>query len=71
LLGAIIYINAAEYYQWVLQLEGHQGFSNQDISTELFLALTTVKGYNQNIFGKLRVQRRTEAVARAQVLGLI
>jgi LuxR family transcriptional regulator, maltose regulon positive regulatory protein len=48
-----------------------QGCSNQDISERLFLALDTVKGHNRKIFGKLRVQRRTEAVARARELGLL
>jgi len=48
-----------------------QGRSNQEISERLFLALSTVKGHNRNIFGKLQVQRRTEAVARARELGLL
>jgi LuxR family maltose regulon positive regulatory protein len=48
-----------------------QGLSNHEISERLFLALSTVKGHNQNIFGKLQVQRRTEAVARARELGLL
>ena len=48
-----------------------QGLSNQEISERLFLALDTVKGHNQKIFGKLQVQRRTEAVARARALGLL
>ena len=48
-----------------------QGLSNQEISERLFLALSTVKGHNRNIFGKLQVQRRTEAVARARELGLL
>jgi ATP/maltotriose-dependent transcriptional regulator MalT len=48
-----------------------QGRSNQEISAQLFLALSTVKGHNRNIFGKLQVQRRTEAVARARELGLL
>ena len=47
------------------------GLSNQEISERLFLALSTVKGHNQNIFGKLQVQRRTEAIARARELGLL
>ena len=47
------------------------GHSNQDICNSLFLALSTVKGYNQNIFGKLQVKRRTEAIARARELGLV
>jgi LuxR family maltose regulon positive regulatory protein len=33
--------------------------------------LSTVKGHNRKIFGKLQVQRRTEAVARARELGLL
>jgi LuxR family maltose regulon positive regulatory protein len=48
-----------------------QGLSNREIGERLFLALDTVKGHNQKIFGKLQVQRRTEAVARARELGLV
>ena len=48
-----------------------QGFSNDEIGKRLFLALDTVKGHNRKIFDKLRVQRRTEAVARARELGLL
>jgi LuxR family maltose regulon positive regulatory protein len=54
----------------VLQLIA-QGLSNHDISERLFLALDTVKGHNRKIFGKLQVQSRTEAVARAHELGLL
>jgi LuxR family maltose regulon positive regulatory protein len=54
----------------VLQLIA-QGRSNQEISEQLFLAESTVKGHNRSIFRKLQVQRRTEAVARARELGLL
>jgi LuxR family transcriptional regulator, maltose regulon positive regulatory protein len=54
----------------VLQLIA-QGRSDQEVSERLFLALSTVKGHNRKIFGKLQVQRRTEAVARARELGLL
>ena len=54
----------------VLGLIAH-GLSNHEISERLFLALSTVKGHNLKIFGKLDVQRRTEAVARARELGLL
>ncbi|MFB9326417.1 LuxR C-terminal-related transcriptional regulator [Paenibacillus aurantiacus] len=48
-----------------------KGLSNRDISERLFLALDTVKGHNRRIFEKLQVQRRTEAIARAQELNLL
>ena len=48
-----------------------QGLSNQEIGERLVLALDTVKGHNRSIFGKLQVQRRTEAIARARELGLL
>jgi LuxR family maltose regulon positive regulatory protein len=47
------------------------GLSNQEICDSLFLALSTVKSYNQNIFGKLAVSRRTQAAAKAIELGLV
>ena len=54
----------------VLQLIA-QGRSNREIAEHLFLALSTVKGHNRALFGKLGVQRRTEAVACARNLGLL
>jgi LuxR family maltose regulon positive regulatory protein len=54
----------------ILQLIA-QGLSNHEIGERLFLALDTVKGHNRRIFDKLQVHRRTEAVARARVLGLL
>jgi LuxR family maltose regulon positive regulatory protein len=48
-----------------------EGHSNQNIGELLFLSLSTVKWHNQNIFSKLDVQRRTEAVARAVQLKLL
>jgi LuxR family maltose regulon positive regulatory protein len=54
----------------ILQLMA-QGRSNQEIRERLFLALSTVKGHNRNMFDKLQVQSRTEAVARARELGLL
>lgn len=47
------------------------GLSNQEICDTLFLALSTVKGYNQNIFRKLEVNRRSKAVAKAIELGMV
>ena len=48
-----------------------QGLSNQEIGDRLCLSLSTIKGYNRQIFDKLQVQRRTEAVARAREAGLL
>ncbi len=47
------------------------GKSNQEISAELYLALNTVKRHIYNIFAKLEVKKRTQAVSRARQLGLI
>ncbi|MEJ7842076.1 MAG: LuxR C-terminal-related transcriptional regulator [Rubrobacter sp.] len=48
-----------------------RGLSNREIGERLFLAIITVKGHNRNVFRKLQVRRRTEAVARARELGLL
>lgn len=48
-----------------------QGFTNEEISHKLFLALSTVKGHNLRTFGKLQVRNRTQAIARARALGLL
>ncbi|EGH20478.1 regulatory protein, LuxR [Pseudomonas amygdali pv. mori str. 301020] len=54
----------------VLQLIA-QGCSNQEISEQLFISLHTVKTHASHINSKLGVERRTQAVARAKVLGLL
>jgi LuxR family maltose regulon positive regulatory protein len=48
-----------------------QGKSNQEISAELYLALNTVKRHAYNIYAKLEVKKRTQAVSKARQLGLI
>jgi LuxR family maltose regulon positive regulatory protein len=53
----------------VLRLIG-AGYSNSDIAAQLFLSLNTVKKHTSNIFGKLGVDSRTQAVAAARQLGL-
>lgn len=47
------------------------GMSNEEIGNQLYLVLSSVKGINQRIFGKMQVDRRTEAVAKAKQLGWI
>jgi DNA-binding CsgD family transcriptional regulator len=48
-----------------------QGHSNGEIATKLFVSLSTVKSHNQNLFVKLDVKRRTQAVEKAKRLSLI
>ena len=48
-----------------------QALSNQEIANELTLAVSTVKWYVRQIYGKLGVTNQREAVVRAQALGLI
>ena len=47
------------------------GRSNRQIASELFVALSTVKTHIKNIYGKLDVRNRTQAVSRAGELGLL
>ena len=48
-----------------------QGLSNQQIADALIVSVGTVKKHLNNIFGKLAVESRTQAVARARALGLL
>jgi LuxR family maltose regulon positive regulatory protein len=52
----------------VLQLIA-EGLTNREIAARLYLSLNTVKAHTRNIYGKLGVRSRTQAVARARALG--
>jgi LuxR family maltose regulon positive regulatory protein len=47
------------------------GLSNREIAGSLFLSLGTVKTHIHNLYGKLEVRNRTQAIARARELKLI
>ena len=48
-----------------------QGLSNEEIAGKLFVSLNTVKTHSSNIFLKLDVKRRTQAVEKAKRLNII
>ncbi|MES2513187.1 MAG: LuxR C-terminal-related transcriptional regulator [Bacteroidota bacterium] len=54
----------------VLQLMS-KGLSNQEIADQLFVSLNTIKTHSSNLFVKLDVKRRTQAVEKAKRLNII
>ncbi len=48
-----------------------QGLSNQEIADKMFVSLNTVKTHSANLYSKLDVKRRTQAVQRGKELQLI
>jgi LuxR family maltose regulon positive regulatory protein len=54
----------------VLQLIA-EGLTNPEIASRFFLSLHTIKVHTRNIYGKLGVHNRTQAVARARALGIL
>lgn len=54
----------------VLQLMA-AGLSNQEIAAQLFVSLNTIKTHSSNLFLKMDVKRRTQAVDKARKLGII
>jgi LuxR family maltose regulon positive regulatory protein len=47
------------------------GKSNPEIAQALVVAISTVKAHINNIFGKLGVTSRTQAIARARELQIL
>jgi len=48
-----------------------EGLSNKEIARSLDIGPETVKSHLKSIFTKLGVERRAQAVSRAQTLGLV
>lgn len=48
-----------------------KGMTNQAIADQLFVSLAAVKWHARNIYGKLEVNNRTQAVAKARELSLL
>jgi LuxR family maltose regulon positive regulatory protein len=46
------------------------GYSNREIADRLMVAVSTVKWYIHAIYGKLQVESRAKAIARARDLHL-
>lgn len=54
----------------VLQLMA-EGLSNQEIASRLFVSLNTIKTHSSNLFIKMDVKRRTQAIEKAKRLSII
>lgn len=54
----------------VLQLMA-EGLSNQEIAARLYVSINTIKTHSSNIFEKMDVRRRTQAIDKAKKLNII
>lgn len=61
-------LSPREYEVLVLIAQGH---SYQEIADQLHVSLSTIKSHTSNMFSKMDVQRRTQAVMMAQQKGLL
>jgi len=57
--------------EWEVLSLMSEGLSNQEIAQRLFVSLNTIKTHSSNIFEKLDVKRRTQAVEKGKRLGIL
>jgi LuxR family maltose regulon positive regulatory protein len=48
-----------------------EGLTNKEIASRLYLSLNTIKVHTRNIYGKIGVRNRTQAVTKAKSLGIL
>ncbi|MFM7485436.1 MAG: response regulator transcription factor [Cytophagales bacterium] len=77
-LGPEFVFNEAEMVRLGISKREHEvldlmakGMGNQEIADKLFVSLNTVKTHTSNLFLKLEVSRRTQAIQKAKQLRLI
>lgn len=78
MVGAEFILNEPELKRLGISRREHEvlelmakGFSNQEIADTLFVSLNTIKTHSSNLFLKLEVSRRTQAIQKATELRLI
>jgi DNA-binding NarL/FixJ family response regulator len=57
--------------EWEVLALMSDGLSNREIAERLFLSLNTIKTHSSNLFEKLDVKRRTQAIEKGKRLGLL
>lgn len=57
--------------EWAVLVQLAKGQSNDEIASTLFVSTNTVKTHLANLYSKLAVKRRTQAIEKARGLGLI
>lgn len=68
--AALARLNISKRELEVLQLMA-EGLSNQEIAARLFVSLNTIKTHSSNLFEKMDVKRRMQAVEKAKRLNII
>ena len=57
--------------EWEVLTLMAKGLSNQEIADHLFVSLNTIKTHSSNLFEKLDVKRRTQAIEKGKRLGIL